>query len=220
MSDELARKDLLVLVADRNMEMAVRGVLARGKSLGIRQVSADVRRHPEHDSGCWQGGVEFLTVFIQQYRHALLVFDREGCGQDEDPAEHIESELEGDLERAGWGDRAAVIVPDPELEVWVWSDSPHVERELGWSGRQPNLHAWLCEEGYLQPGQIKPSRPKEALEAALREVGKSRSSALFAALAERVSLKKCQDRAFIKLKEMLGGWFPAESATVQGNEGE
>jgi hypothetical protein len=218
MSNEPAKRDLLVLVADRNMEMAVRGVLARSKSLGIRQVTADVRRHPEHDCGCRQSGVEFLTVFIGQYGHALLVFDREGCGQDEDPAEDIESELEGALKKAGWEDRAAVIVPDPELEVWVWGDSPHVERELGWSGRQPTLREWLYEKGFLGAGQIKPARPKEAMEAALREVGKSRSSALFATLAERVSLKKCDDRAFLKLRTTLGNWFSAESATVEESE--
>lgn len=217
MSNEPAKRDLLVLVADRNMEMAVRGVLARRKSLGIRQVTADVRRHPEHDCGCRQGGVEFLSVFVGQYQHALLVFDREGCGQ-EDPAERIESELEGALATTGWGDHAAVVVPDPELEIWVWSDSPHVERELGWSGRQPTLREWLCEKGFLGAGQIKPARPKEAMQAALREVGKSRSSALFAALAERVSLKKCEDRAFLKLRATLACWFSAESATVEESE--
>jgi hypothetical protein len=220
MSNEPATRDLLVLVADRNMEMAVRGVLARRKSLGIRQVTVDVRRHPEHDCGCRQGGVEFLSVFIGQYQHALLVFDREGCGQDEDPAEQIESELQGALAGAGWGDRAAVIVPDPELEIWVWSESPHVETELGWSGQQPGLREWLCERGFLEVGQVKPARPKEALEAALRAVGKSRSSALFGALAERVSLKKCEDRAFVKLRATLGGWFSAASATVEGSEDE
>jgi len=218
MSNEPATRDLLVLVADRNMEMAVRGVLGRRKSLGIRQVTVDVRRHPEHDYGCRQGGVEFLSVFIGQYQHALLVFDREGCGQDEDSAEQIESELQGVLAGAGWGNRASVIVPDPELEIWVWSESPHVETELGWSGRRPSLREWLCERGFLEAGQVKPARPKEALEAALREVGKSRSSALFGALAERVSLRKCEDRAFLKLRRILGDWFSAESAVLQGSE--
>jgi hypothetical protein len=218
MINEPAKRDLLVLVADRNMEMAVRGVLARTKSLGIRQVTADVRRHPDHDCGCRQGGVEFLSVFIGQYQHALLVFDREGCGQDEDPSEQIESELQGALAGTGWGDRAAVIVPDPELEIWVWSDSPHVETELGWFGRQPSLREWLCEKGFLEVGQVKPARPKEALEAALRAVGKSRSSALFAALAERVSVRKCGDRAFLKLKTTLRYWFSAGSVSVQGSE--
>ena len=218
MTNEPAQKDLLVLVADRNMEMAVRGVLTRRRSLGIRQITVDVRRHPEHDSGCRQGGTEFLSVFIGQYQHALLVFDREGCGQDEDPGERIESELEQALAGTGWGDRAAVIVPDPELEIWVWSNSPHVETELGWSGRQPGLREWLREKGFLEAEQAKPARPKEALEAALREVGKSRSSALFAALSKRISLRKCEDRAFVKLKTTLGDWFPAGSVRVQGSE--
>ncbi len=218
MIGEAARKDLLVLVADRNMEMAVRGIITRRKSLGIRQVTVEVHRHPEHDCGCRQGGVEFLSVFLGLYQRALVVFDREGCGQDEQPAERIELEMERSLAGAGWGDRTAVIVPDPELEIWVWGDSPHVESELGWSGRQPRLREWLCEKGFLKPGQVKPARPKEALEAALREVGKSRSSALFGALAEKVSLRRCEDRAFVKLRRVLGDWFSAESATLQGSE--
>jgi hypothetical protein len=211
MSAPADKRDLLVLVADRNMEMAVRGVLAREKSLGIRQVTADVHRHPEHDCGCRQAGVEFLNVFVGRYAHALLMFDREGCGQEEGLTEDIESELEMALASTGWANRAAAIVLDPELEIWVWNDSPHVEKELGWSGRQPDLQTWLCQRGFLQPGQIKPARPKEALEAALRQLGRSRSSALFAGLARKVSLKKCKDRAFVKLRTALRDWFPAEA---------
>jgi hypothetical protein len=28
---------------------------------------------------------------------------------------------------SGWENRAAAVVLDPELEIWVWSDSPEVE---------------------------------------------------------------------------------------------
>jgi hypothetical protein len=50
-------------------------------------------------------------------------------------------------------------------------------------------------------------RPKEALEKALYAARKPRSSAIYQSLAEMVSLARCSDRAFIKLKETLRKWF-------------
>ena len=47
-----ARKDLVVLVADKNMEFALRGLFSRTPSFGIHPVTADVFVHPEKDPGC------------------------------------------------------------------------------------------------------------------------------------------------------------------------
>jgi hypothetical protein len=108
-------------------------------------------------------------------------------------------------------------VIDPELEVWVWSNSPRVADVLGWQGRSRELNEWLRtttirigkqEREYLKEGETKPVRPKEAMEAALREVRKPRSSANFRQMAEKVSLEKCQDPAFRRLKSTLQQWFP------------
>jgi len=102
------------------------------------------------------------------------------------------------------------IVLDPELEAWVWSDSPQVDRTLGWAERSPNLRTWL-EEQQLWPADIpKPHDPKHAMERALRAVRKRRSPALLRQLAERVSLRRCSDPAFIRLKTTLQRWFPAQ----------
>ncbi|MBM4048628.1 MAG: hypothetical protein FJ279_26290 [Planctomycetes bacterium] len=207
MSPNMARRDMIVLVADRNMEAAVRGILGRHEALGIRPVHADIRRHPEKDCGCRVAGVEYLSPFVNQYEHAMLMFDLEGCGEEEEPAPNQEAELEEGLRNAGWDDRAAAIVVEPELDVWVWSDSPHVVRELGWWGREPGLWAWLSAKGFGLTAQRKPARPKEALEAALWAARKPRSSAIYQSLAEKVSLAKCTDRAFLKLKATLKRWF-------------
>jgi len=80
MNPGIARRDLVVLVADRDMEAAIGGMLRRHASLGIRPVIPDIRRHPEKDCGCRTGGIEFLSPFVNQYDHALLMFDFEGCG--------------------------------------------------------------------------------------------------------------------------------------------
>lgn len=101
-----------------------------------------------------------------------------------------------------------MIVLDPELEVWVWSESRHVDDVLGWVGMPTALRAWLHEQGHLSQGETKPRRPKEAMEAALREVQLPRSSSLYRHLAERVSLRGHSEPAFCELLNTLRAWFP------------
>jgi hypothetical protein len=121
--------------------------------------------------------------------------------------EVIEETIEKELIKTGWGNRSAVVVIDPELESWVWSTSPHVEQVLGWAGRSPNLWHWLEEQHFLHPQSCKPERPKEAMDDAIWTVGKPHSSSLFRSLAERVSVVKCVDPSFAKLKKVLQEWF-------------
>lgn len=120
--------------------------------------------------------------------------------------QELEEEMEETL-KGHWGEQGAVVVIAPELDIWVWSDSPHVDQILGWADRTPDLRSWLKEEGYMVSNQEKPKNPKEALEKALRMARKPRSSAIYQSLAERVSLARCSDRAFIKLKTTLQKWF-------------
>ena len=92
----------------------------------------------------------------------------------------------------------------------MWSGSPHVDTVLGWEGKQPDLRAWMVSEGLLLPDQIKPNRPKESVEQALRLVSRARSSSRYFELAKRVSLNRCADPSFAKLKHTLRGWFPEQ----------
>ena len=75
--------DLIVLVSDRNTEAAVEGVLSRLSSLRIRPITYRILVHPEKDPGCRLHGHEILRIHQDTYQHALMVFDREGCGDDE-----------------------------------------------------------------------------------------------------------------------------------------
>ena len=136
------------------------------------------------------------------------MFDREGCGKDSSQSGQLEEIASSALLRNGWGDRAAAIVLDPELEKWVFSDSPEVDAALGWKGKNPSLRKWLESKEYLVPGQLKPARPKDAMEAALRHVRMPRSSSIYGRLAECVSIGRCTDGAFQKLKLTLQTWFP------------
>jgi hypothetical protein len=206
MNSRRPSRDLIALVADRNMEAAVSGIMGRYASLGIRPVTFDIRRHPEKDCGCRLNGAEFLSPFVNQYGHALLMFDFEGGGVETAGVQEIEDELENAL-RKDWGERGAVVIISPELDIWVWSDSPHVDQVLGWAEKTPHLRNWLTAQGFMRPEQEKPTRPKEALEGALRVARKPRSSAIYQSLAKKVSLARCNDRAFIKLKTTLQQWF-------------
>ncbi len=201
------RKDLIVLTADKNMEFAVKGTLSRHKSLNIREVTVDFRVHPENDPGCLLRSHEFLKPFINQYEHAFVLLDREGSGQDHKSRELLEAEIENRLFESGWNDRAAAIVIDPELEIWVWSVSPHLESILGWHGKVPNLRDWLQHKQFLTDSQVKPTQPKEALEQALRTVKKARSSSIYQQIAQKVSLERCADGSFIKFRSLLQTWF-------------
>jgi hypothetical protein len=208
---DLSRKDLVCLVADKNMEASLRGILSRSQSLQIRQVNFDLFVHPDRDPGCLLRSHDFLRPFANHYEHALVVLDQEGCGQRGVGRSELETGIEGRLGGAGWADRAAAVVIAPELENWVWSDSPHVDRALGWEGKAVPLRSWLQEEGLLQAGSTKPSEPKRAVELVLRTVRTPRSSAIYLALAQSVSTERCTDPAFAKLRRCLRGWFPQPS---------
>lgn len=199
-------RDLVALIADKNIEGALRGLLSRPQALGLREISCDLYVHPERDPGCRLRAHHFLKPFAHRYAHALVVFDREGSGRDEAERTALERQVEGLLSSSGWDDRAAAVVIDPELEVWVWNDSPHVERALDWSGGI-SLREWLMQKGWLREGATKPAQPKTAVEEALRLAHRPRSSSMYHELARRVSTDRCVDPAFLKLRQTLAGWF-------------
>ena len=203
------RGDLLVLVADLDMEQTIKGLLARPKSLDMAPVKFDVRRHPNRDSGCRSGAVEYLRAFLCSYSYALVMFDLHGSGSHR-AREETQWEIEEVLSRNGWRRRAKAIVIEPELEAWVWNASNHVPRALGWDNNYDELKQWLEDIDCWPPDAPKPSDPKEAMRAALREKKRRVSSALFGRLAKSVTLRGCEDPAFTEFTDTLRSWFPPE----------
>ena len=212
MTADHLRKDLILLVADKNMEASLKGLLSRFRSLKFQQVTFDLYVHPERDPGCLLRAHDFLRPFASRYDRALVLLDHAGCGQESEERSKLEFDLEKRLSDAGWEGRAAAIVIAPELENWVWSDSPKVDIALGWEGKTPPLRGWLAEKGLLQVGAVKPSEPKRAVELALRTAYKPRSSAIYFELAQGISTARCTDPAFAKLSRCLREWFPTPSA--------
>jgi hypothetical protein len=203
------QRDLVVLVADKDMEQAIRQLLQRPASLGISGLTHEVYTHPARDNGCRAASHELLRPLASQYRFALVLFDREGSGGDVIERGHLERQVEGRLEANGWSGRCGALVLDPELEIWMWTDSSELDQVIGWVGRQPPVREWLRAHGFTVNANGKPDRPKEALREALRHVRKQPSASPFAALAAKASLSRCTDPAFLKLKATLQRWFPA-----------
>jgi hypothetical protein len=200
--------DLVVLVPDKNMEWALHGLLSRPEALRIRSVRFIIRTHLGRDPGCARDGHNFLRPMSRTCHHALIMFDHEGCGREGEQPQALEDEVALNLSSNGWGDRAKALILSPELEIWVWSDSPEVDRCLGWQLRTPDLRTWLKAKGFWAQGAEKPAEPKSAVEASLREVKKPRSSSIYKQIAQSVSLRRCTDVGFRRFSSTLQSWFP------------
>ena len=154
-------KDLLVVAADKSMQQALKGLLARPQALGIREVEVDIYPHPRHDPGCALRGVEFMSDWSDQYHHGLLMFDHEGSGREQTHPQELQKALNEDFANSAWGERAKTVILCPELEVWVWSDSPHVSRVAGWGNGNRQLRSWLIEQNISKKVNQSPHVPRK-----------------------------------------------------------
>jgi hypothetical protein len=209
MSAPPSTKDLIVIVPDGEMESAVDALLSRSEALRIRPISSKILRHLQRDAGCRSDCHNYLRPWMQSFRYAMVLFDHEGCGREDLNRSALEEKIEATLSANGWDNRSAVITIAPGLEAWVWSESREVDEVLGWKGRTPGLRDWVrAKTGFWSGDRAKPDQPKEAFEAALREARKQRSPTLYRALAQRVSISRCDDPSFLKFKRVLREWFP------------
>lgn len=203
-------KDLVVLAPDKNVSLGIKGLLSRHESLNIKEISYDIFVHPQRDPGIYRDAANFLRRLSGQYFYALVFLDHEGSGKESMTPHEMAAKIKGEIQRNGWPDRAEVIVFDPEFEIWVWIDSPHIASALGWSGDFSNLKDWLTRKGLWEQNNVKPKRPKEAVEASLRNKGIPRSSSIYYEIGHKVSFKKCQDQSFKRLLTILQKWFSKE----------
>ncbi len=203
-------KDLVLLVADKNAQFALKGALSRPEALGIRDIEFDFLVHPGRDGGARKNGPEMLALEKRRFRRALLMLDFEGCGTDLPDAKALEVELDHRIS-THWEGRAKSIVIEPELDVWVWGSDNAVEEVIEWPTGGQSVREWLRGKGFAFDANQKPVRPKEALEAALRIPGLPRSSALYRRIAEKISLRHCGDEAFLRLRKQLSEWFPTQA---------
>jgi hypothetical protein len=205
--------DLVCVVADRSIEAAIEAVLGRPEAVGIRAISFETLVHPERDPGCFHEAAKLLRGYVERADHALVVLDRQWEGAPAKEASELEAMLEAGLATIGPPEWVRAVMIQPELEAWVFSDSPHVAATLGWTESTTALRHALEAEGLWEHDRAKPDDPKRAMDWALREARLPRSSSLFRSLASRVSLQRCEDPSFRRLIELLRGWFGANNAT-------
>ncbi len=199
--------DLLILVADLDMEQALHGILARWQSLQIRPIHYTIQKHPNRDAGCRTTAHAFLRPFRHAFRYSLVIFDYEGSGHEHKKVSQIRAEVQELLDKNGWENRNEVVIIQPELEAWIWSDSPHVETCLRWGHSQMPLKNWLIQQGLWEKDAAKPHAPKEALLTTLAQKQRKPSPAIYHQLASQVSFKRCTDESFQKLVTTLQTWF-------------
>lgn len=202
--------DFVVLSADVDIEAAVRAVVARPHSVGIREIDVEYLRHPGHDPGVFATAHQLLAPYRNIGVRALAVLDFAWESNPCKTALEVERQVSHRL-RDDWETRAAVVAIEPEVEVWLWSTSPHVAPPLGWDGTVGELREWLGSEGLWIDGEPKPQDPKEAFERACRRTRTVPSSSVFGDVLSKVSLRSCTDPAFRRLLAVLSGWFPAPS---------
>ncbi len=204
----MADLDLIVLVPDGDYLQALEGLLtSRFRDLGIREIKFEIIKYARHDPGCFHDSPDVLRAYLLEADKALVIFDHEGSGQEPKTAEDVENDLRHRLSVNGWNNRAEVVTVLPELEIWIWNQSPRLDNFLGWENQPKSLREWMKEEGMWPSGNQKPLKPKEALEKVRRETRTRKSSALFRQLAEETDFVHCTDPAFLKLKTILRGWF-------------
>ena len=198
-------QDLVLLVADKNMQFALQGALSRPEALGIRPITYEFRSHPGRDGGVRASGSRVLAGERNRFRHALMLLDFEGCGtQLLDPIA-LERELDQQI-RVTWSDEGKTIVISPEVDIWLWGSDNALHEVFQWP-LQAGVRDFLHAKGFVFSADGKPVRPKEALEAMVPVHRQARSSALYEKVTNKISLQNCRDPAFLRLREQLRIWF-------------
>ena len=205
------QRDIVFLLADPGMEQVVKGFLSREPHQRLDcgrfefDPDKDIVVAPTRDPGVYGASRGWLQPFERSHRHAVVVIDAawedSGSPSAAEIREHITKNL-ADVWR-----ECVVIVIEPELEAWLMSVNPHLAETF----RCPeNYRQILADAGFWPEGPVKPPDPKAALDY-LRQRHRARAhNAEFGKLAARMSVRQCQDPAFIQLRDQLRAWFPAE----------
>ncbi len=196
-------KDLIVLVADKNMKFLVEELLRRVPLIEqVGNFDFDVFVHPLRDPGIFSTADDFLRPFSGQYSHAIVILDYKGCGHEKEGRLKVEQHIENRLDRSGWKDRNCAVCIQPELENWIWVNKVVLQKAISWSS-PVDVYSWLEKQGYEFSEFSKPVQPKEAFEEVLKFARIPRSSSVYAEIAKTASYKKCTDPAFCKMIDYL-----------------
>ena len=207
-------KDLLVFVADADIEAFMRAVLARPEALGIGTASFEIRRHQRHDSGMVSDGPELTRVGKGDFGKVLLILDHHGSGREHrQTAAQLAADIANRMDGVTWAGNHAVAVLEPELEQWVW----HCEAAMvtHFKVSQDQLRAWIAAFAHRAKqtaAAAKRQQPKELFEDIVKgQLKRTISPRDFEHIGRRASvpgLLACP--SFAVIAETLRAWFPPE----------
>jgi hypothetical protein len=179
------------------------------RDLLLAENDGNVLRHAHHR----------LRDYQTSYSHAIIVLDF--AFEHQLKPERIVDQIQCNMVQKGWSaTRFEVVLIQPELEAWIWQeDSPLMQdvfyRWLSKTERDalPPLRIWLRKEGLWPDGLPKPPDPKAAVERARVAFRSGSPMAIYTEICRRVSVARCQDPAFVCLRDALRRWFPTVGAT-------
>lgn len=202
------------VLADQTIETMVVGFLSRPgafPSLGCRAFDFDPKIDVLVPGGMNDPGLVARARDLARGAHRAaerVVFVLDNDWEGTPGVDGIRSRIMQDCSTEGWDiDRVCVIVLDPEVEVWIWQESPHVREALGFAPGE-SLRAAVSSAAWPDDA-AKPLRPKEALQQLLRARGKPFSKAIHRKIAEGTTIKRCVDPGLQQLREFLQRQFPA-----------
>lgn len=210
-------RDCVFFVADKTMRETFLGFLGR-EDRNAQLQCGDFDFDPnedlffaagQNDPGLWTRADELLRPFQHTHHKAVVVLD---CDWEGSPGqEAILLRISQQMQDSGWEQkRFAVIAIDPELEAWIWQDSPVVDDELRHPGPS-RLRLSLAQRGLWPADQSKPSNPKGVFLQVQEENRVKKSSAVFKRIAASVPVGARTDSEFQRLCAQLRAWFPAEA---------
>jgi len=170
------------------------------------------------DPGLYDNAHENLRTHQRTHERAIVVIDAQfpgTPGTDDVAAAAVRERILGNLHSSGWtNDRIEVVVIQPMLEAWLWSESDHVSAIFG-VARYDDLRTNLVAQGVWEAGANKPSNFKEATAIAARIKHQVSDAALFRRVFTCArTLNGCAEPGFNRLRTTLQAWFPVEGGAA------
>ncbi|MFJ7278081.1 hypothetical protein [Kitasatospora sp. NPDC098663] len=220
---ESGKRDVVFYVADQGMKAMIGAFLDRKDfhhklDCGpfVFDSRRDIKVSDNKDSELPVRAGALLQSWRGEYERAVVVMDH--AYQGAPPVEEIRKRIGDQLE--GFWPQYAVVVIDPELENWFWSDHTEtIKKALVWrpsKGDERTPRQVLEDAGLWTPGKDKPDDPKGAVDYLHRlKYTAPKNNGIFRRFAEHVpSVRGCRDAAFRQLTETLKGWFPPSGSTT------
>ncbi len=211
-------RDCVFFVADKTMRETFLGFFCRAdlrSQLGCGLFEFDPEEDlffaaGQNDPGLWKRADGLLKPFQRTHFRAVVALD---CAWDGSPGQAgIHDAISRQLVASGWDQaRFVVIAIDPELEEWIWQDSPILEKAVRHHG-VITLRETLAARKLWPMGMSKPPNPKEVFDLIRQENQVKKSSSTFRRIASEVPVAACVDPEFQRLAEALRTWFPPEVA--------